>query len=948
MFDMSREQDLYFGYKRLQEIAYRNSERSYSFKDGKYVPNLTLSKTLVDVVIDIQWLDMFEECLPYVENCVYEFRSFLKNEDEIMLIQLSNKIDVSKTLTYMTQHVDSIIEYDEIDENITPGKLVNTVYENTYDIYENRFLFTLLMRCNDFMGDLYQDVERIAKKNFFHISFDYNREDKICETSNDMSLSLIFDKSEKQKSDKKVQLDKISRLTAIQEKINELMGSELIRALKKCKEVSDPLTMTNVLQKNPNFVKAVALWNFMTLYEGKKVEIIEKDRLIPVTPAAKDNFYEMSSIVHMLSRTYIDPDFTRRMDREYKKFEAEEAKKRSRELAEKIKAIKEEITRTLNEKHQKEIAALNEQIYLLKQKIEHYKTAMHKDKSELVEHFMQELDLLYLQRRELEQKLIDKYSGDLQEAKDYLQKLRDQYLEEADRRVEEEKARMDQQMKLQKEEFRRTLREFEKKKRDEIEKLNFTHEAQIQELEARYTEQINKIIEDKNKEIEKLKEAYEQKIKEIKEDYEQQIALLKQQHAEEIAELKRQHAEEIAELKHQHAEEIAELKRQHAEEIAELKRKHAEEIAELNRRHAEEIAELKRQHAAEIEALKEQHAQAMLALQLQHQNEVQKLNDEHANEMQALSQAHENEVERLNQEHATVVDDLKSTHAAQVTRMSRDHATQISQLNAKHEQTCNNLTNKYERELQRLNVDHTAKINSLNKAHTDALSKMRSAAEEQRKAAEERLEKTKSRHTDELSKLKVTSEKQLDAVKKEHAQVMRDMTSKSDSMKKTYEEQLRARESQSEALKAEHEKQLRETTAASQEMLRVVQAKYDKSITDSMKLTQGLKNDLNANLKKHKKELDACNKRHKKELNATVRSLNEKHAAELETAVNRAKREYKDTKKAERKRKEKAVQMQDSILASLRKRLENYEALDDAVRAQLESDMEGIIRAQIK
>ncbi len=779
---MSREQDLYFGYKKMQEIAYQNNNRAYSFKEGKYVPNLTLSRTVVDVIIDVTWLEKFERYLPYVENCVNEFRSFLKNEDEIMLIQLSNKIDVPKTLTYMTQHVDSIIEYDEIEDNITPGKLVNTVYENTFDIYENRFLYTLLMRCSDFLGDLYRDVEKIAKKNFVNISFDYNSENPTSETNNDMRIALVFDKSEKQMNNKKVQLDKVSRLFQINEKINELMGSDLIRSLKKCKEVTDPLTMTNVLQKNHNFVKAVSLWNFLAAYDGKKLDIIERERNVPLTPAAKENFYELSSIINLLCRSYVDSEFCRTMDKNYRKYLYEEEKKRKSELEARIKTIKEDITRSLTQRNQKKIDALEEKLYLSGQKIEHYRFAMSASKVAIVENFMAELDKIYLQRRELEQKLVARYSEDLKEEREYLQNMYREHMEEIDLRIKQEKEKNDLQLKQARDEYRHSLKELNKKHQEDIVKLNFIHDAQMQELDARYNEKISKLIDDKNKEIEKQKAAYEEKISNLVEEHAKEIEVLKALHAAEIEELNQTHENEIAELKETHKSEIEHLVAFYDERINQINEENKRYVMQLNSAHEARVESLRRDHERKCEQLERKHQKELeleidscerkiSALTEEFSIEKSKMEEAFLSEIEKLKLLHKDEIDDIHADNLKNTEDLKLAHKHEIQVINQDFEKQlrdvIEQNSAKimdYKQTVKENQSQFDRERNLTNAKHKAELREINQNNT----RLRAELEIEIKKLRAELNSEKKKHKKEINRavrdMTASHKKEMDAV----------------------------------------------------------------------------------------------------------------------------------------------------------------------------------------
>ena len=97
---MGRREDFYAGYIAWQGEAYRQAKRGYDPFTEKYESKILITEQKISIDVDSRWLEVFEDCFPFVENCIREFRSFLRKDDELTNIQLANKIDVNGTLSY--------------------------------------------------------------------------------------------------------------------------------------------------------------------------------------------------------------------------------------------------------------------------------------------------------------------------------------------------------------------------------------------------------------------------------------------------------------------------------------------------------------------------------------------------------------------------------------------------------------------------------------------------------------------------------------------------------------------------------------------------------------------------------------------------------------------------------------------------------------------------------
>lgn len=252
-----------------------NKEQSL-FSDNLH-SSLSVKRNYESKQLNDQWIDLFEETLPYLDNILRNPKRFIINEEEIVKVELAKKITVESVI-HLTQHTNFIQDYDPTNGDVRPSKILNINKEESLDTYENRFIHTLLLnmrsffeqRCAAFQGESSM-VEKV------HISYDGST--KIGEEEIEITLGMkTFEKGGASLNPEKGSIKE--RLAKIKIQLDGFMSSELMQTLNKLHvaAVRSPIRKTNVILKNPNFQKAVDLWNFIQSYEGTDYKFEKEDQ----------------------------------------------------------------------------------------------------------------------------------------------------------------------------------------------------------------------------------------------------------------------------------------------------------------------------------------------------------------------------------------------------------------------------------------------------------------------------------------------------------------------------------------------------------------------------------------------------------------------------------------------------------------------------------------------
>ena len=230
--------------------------------------NVRIEKSTDGSVLELDWIDEIEKAVPYIDNIFENPKRFIVSEEEILNIEKSKKVGVA-TVKHLSKHTNFISEFDEETNDIKPSKLLNELKEETFNTYENRFIYTLVDLMDSFIRHMEEKISDMnySKKN----TFESNSETNVA--GEDIKCAIKMTASKKINS-----LDGDEdfnyRLSVIKSNINAWRQTGVYKSLKKEKvpKVTNPLNRTNVLKKNPNFKIAASLWDFLNAYREQEQE----------------------------------------------------------------------------------------------------------------------------------------------------------------------------------------------------------------------------------------------------------------------------------------------------------------------------------------------------------------------------------------------------------------------------------------------------------------------------------------------------------------------------------------------------------------------------------------------------------------------------------------------------------------------------------------------------
>ena len=243
---------------------------------------MRLKSDLNSDVNSLEWLELIEEVCPYLDNIVRTPKVALVSESEVTKIEKARKTSVD-TVKNLSKHTDYIDKIDPESGDVLPSKLLVVFREETFNTYENRFIYTLILNLLRFLTEkeeMLKDLKPKNEKSLEYSATTTNGKEKIkvdlkintTPTNLQDDDEMFYDDNDLEKTLSTIR----KRIEKMKKFVNSWLASELITSLEKQHAilVMPPIKKTNLILKNPNFQMATKLWDFLySVEDGKNKSI---------------------------------------------------------------------------------------------------------------------------------------------------------------------------------------------------------------------------------------------------------------------------------------------------------------------------------------------------------------------------------------------------------------------------------------------------------------------------------------------------------------------------------------------------------------------------------------------------------------------------------------------------------------------------------------------------
>lgn len=557
MVDFSK---YYRSYKYMQDMLKSDFTHNYieeALKDGDEGKDSIFGKTN-EKVIDMDWVIAIEETLPYIQKAIDEQRRFIKQAENVVRIKKAKKI-------------------------------LTVEREEGFAIYENRVLLTLIHKALMFVDDKYSKMKDVPNDSYNKITM--NRHLELNQQKLDFSVNYVNENHESLAEDLDVEdiesLSDFDRIRRIRQGLNECLATPLMKEIAKEPQVKPPLTQTNLLKENPNFKKAVELWNFLDTYKKKGFELVGEEYNGKMTDENKEDVYLAMEFQHFMMSITTNPALRKMLQEKY-----EEENALAKEESDRPEKVKEMVLEAQTEAVRKEeIEKLTAEITELKQKIAEQKQKI-EEQANIIK--TQEGKIAALENeRESHAKQVEQMNAD------FAEKTRIAEENFANRLSAKQKEFDDAQTG-----HNEYVTKLNTDNANKIAELNTNHSNEVAQLKSDYENRIDTINKENATATANLKSDYEGQLTSMKADYtsqiknyEKQIADIKAENAKNVKELNDNHAKEIKTITKESEKRMADFEKETTKKmndtIADVKKKAKDEVHQAEKTAKEKIAEAK-------------------------------------------------------------------------------------------------------------------------------------------------------------------------------------------------------------------------------------------------------------------------------------------------------------------------------------------------------------------
>lgn len=274
----------------LQMLTTGIEEHDISSFMSKTVSTVTAKKNTEKVTVDFSWVNTIHEAIPYLDNIIRNPRRFIVQEEDIIPIEKTKKVS-EESIKHLAQHTSLIQEIDK-DGMVKPIKLLNIFKEETIDLYENRFVYSLINNLYVFVQNqlAYEDEESSNKE---VKTLNYEAATKFKNEDVTVSLSLKSANYERIVGPGTKTDELKLKIEAIRDILEDFKSSVFMKTMINATPVRSPIRKTNVILKDQNFTIALRLWEFLERSNIEKpIKKYQED--IDLSSDVLDNKYSLT------------------------------------------------------------------------------------------------------------------------------------------------------------------------------------------------------------------------------------------------------------------------------------------------------------------------------------------------------------------------------------------------------------------------------------------------------------------------------------------------------------------------------------------------------------------------------------------------------------------------------------------------------------------------------
>lgn len=611
--------DLYTKYTNKVERTLENDRYFQYLFEIVQAGNNTIRQNnrVLHKVVDERWLTVVEEGLTSIFNIVDKPRRFIATTEEVVPVALARKItaDSVRHLSQNTQFITTNAKGD-----IQPTKVLNVTTKESFDLYENRFVYHLIQR-------LFAFVDKRTDVIFWSTGDETCNtmcmESKIDDAYEEISYKVEMTVKNRQSfaENDNDNMDLFKRIDRVRRMSRTLRASSFCDIMNGCAKVRSPIQRTNLMMKDPDYRNCYKLWQFIESYDEVGYSIEEQD-----TALEFDEEYQTQMYINLITNYTI---FKSLLESDPRKLTEIATKKRRPVKPKFIKKIQEEIVDNcdipdvevrkvfIEEVTQAQLDAEAKLAEETANREELENSLMHLQES--ASDLEWQLDALQQQMDELEQKRVQ-----IEEQKNALeaklveeQKAKEELQEAMEKADAEARAAIDNAQTKAKQAIEAAQKNIEQVRAEAHQNIEQTQAeadeaVQTAKSEAQnLKEQLEATKDEARKTVESTQSEAERQVAQAREEAAAQIETAKSESKAQIDLIERQAKERIESIQSETAAQIELIQSQSKEQIESIQSQSNDAIDRTNKEASEHIENIETESAKKIEELQAKLKQAL-------------------------------------------------------------------------------------------------------------------------------------------------------------------------------------------------------------------------------------------------------------------------------------------------------------------------------------------------
>ena len=611
--------DLYTKYTNKVERTLENDRYFQYLFEIVQAGNNTIHQNnrVLHKVVDERWLTVVEEGLTSIFNIVDKPRRFIATTEEVVPVALARKItaDSVRHLSQNTQFITTNAKGD-----IQPTKVLNVTTEESFDLYENRFVYHLIQR-------LFAFVDKRTDVIFWSTGDETCNtmcmESKIDDAYEEISYKVEMTVKNRQSfaENDNDNMDLFKRIDRVRRMSRTLRASSFCDIMNGCAKVRSPIQRTNLMMKDPDYRNCYKLWQFIESYDEVGYSIEEQD-----TALEFDEEYQTQMYINLITNYTI---FKSLLESDPRKLTEIATKKRRPVKPKFIKKIQEEIVDNCDIPDVEVRKVFIEEVTQAQLDAEAKLAEETANREELENSLMQlqesasdlewQLDALQQQMDELEQKRaqIEEQKNALEaklveekKAKEELQAAMEKADAEARAAIDNAQTKAKQAIEI----AQKNIEQVREETQQNIEQTQAEADEAVQTAKSEaqnLKEQLEATKDEARKTIESTQSEAERKVAQAREEAAAQIETAKSESKAQIDLIERQAKERIESIQSETAAQIESIQSQSKEQIESIQSQSNDAIDRTNKEASEHIENIETESAKKIEELQSKLKQAL-------------------------------------------------------------------------------------------------------------------------------------------------------------------------------------------------------------------------------------------------------------------------------------------------------------------------------------------------